>query len=122
MGNAASSAGTLSETLGGLPKRIDVDIYVNTHGTVPDLGGGTGGSAPQPRATGGPVTAGQPYLVGERGPELFVPAGNGRIVPNAATMGDTMNFYISSSDPRRAADEVGVILARRARLNKAARV
>ena len=122
LGNAGASAGILGETLGGLPKRIDVDIYVNTHGTVPDLGGGTGSNAPQPRATGGPVAAGQPYLVGERGPELFVPAGNGRIVPNAATMGDTMNFYISSSDPRRAADEVGVILARRARLNKAARV
>lgn len=122
LGNAASSAGTLSENLGGLPKRIDVDIYVNTHGTVPDLSGGVGGSAPQPRATGGPVAAGQPYVVGERGPELFVPAGNGRIVPNAAMMGDTMNFYISSSDPRQAADEVSVILARRARLNKAARV
>lgn len=122
LGNASSSAGTLSENLGGLPKRIDVDIYVNTHGTVPDLGGGTGGSAPQPRATGGPVAAGQPYVVGERGPELFVPAGNGRIVPNAAMMGDTVNFYISSSDPRQAADEVSVILARRARLNRAARV
>ena len=32
------------------------------------------------RATGGPVTAGRPYWVGERGPELFVPPGEGRIV------------------------------------------
>jgi hypothetical protein len=31
------------------------------------------------RATGGPVSAGRPYVVGERGSELFVPAGNGRI-------------------------------------------
>ena len=31
------------------------------------------------RATGGPVTAGRAYLVGERGPELFVPAASGRI-------------------------------------------
>jgi phage-related minor tail protein len=31
------------------------------------------------RATGGPVTAGRPYLVGERGPELFVPSSGGRI-------------------------------------------
>ena len=31
------------------------------------------------RATGGPVSAGRPYLVGERGPELFVPHGAGRI-------------------------------------------
>jgi hypothetical protein len=31
------------------------------------------------RATGGPVTAGRPYLVGECGPELFVPSSGGRI-------------------------------------------
>jgi len=31
------------------------------------------------RAHGGPVSAGRPYLVGERGPELFVPSGGGRI-------------------------------------------
>lgn len=31
------------------------------------------------RATGGPVSAGRPYVVGERGPELFVPNGGGRI-------------------------------------------
>lgn len=34
------------------------------------------------RATGGPVAGGTPYLVGEKGPELFVPTGNGMIVPN----------------------------------------
>ena len=33
------------------------------------------------RATGGPVVGGRGYLVGERGPELFVPAGAGRIEP-----------------------------------------
>lgn len=31
------------------------------------------------RATGGPVSGGRSYLVGERGPELFVPSGGGRI-------------------------------------------
>jgi len=34
------------------------------------------------KALGGPVDAGQAYLVGEQGPELFVPRGAGRIVPN----------------------------------------
>ena len=34
------------------------------------------------RANGGPVNAGRPYLVGERGiPEMFIPATGGRIVP-----------------------------------------
>lgn len=31
------------------------------------------------RATGGPVSGGRAYMVGERGPELFVPSGSGRI-------------------------------------------
>lgn len=34
------------------------------------------------RATGGPVSADAPYLVGERGPELFVPNTAGKIVSN----------------------------------------
>lgn len=34
------------------------------------------------RAIGGPVTSGRPFLVGERGPELFVPPASGKIVPN----------------------------------------
>jgi TP901 family phage tail tape measure protein len=34
------------------------------------------------RAAGGPVNAGQPYIVGEKGPELFVPRNAGGIVPN----------------------------------------
>lgn len=36
------------------------------------------------RALGGPVMGGETYLVGEHGPELFTPAGNGAITPNAA--------------------------------------
>jgi hypothetical protein len=34
------------------------------------------------RALGGPVSSNTPYMVGERGPELFVPNGAGSIVPN----------------------------------------
>jgi phage-related minor tail protein len=36
------------------------------------------------RAAGGPVSAGSPYLVGERGPELFMPRTSGSIYPNDA--------------------------------------
>lgn len=35
------------------------------------------------RAIGGPVQAGSPYMVGERGPELFVPEKSGSIVSNS---------------------------------------
>jgi lambda family phage tail tape measure protein len=34
------------------------------------------------KASGGPVSGGTPYLVGEQGPELFIPQGSGNIVPN----------------------------------------
>jgi hypothetical protein len=37
------------------------------------------------RATGGPVAPERPYLVGERGPELFVPTAAGRVEPVAAS-------------------------------------
>jgi chromosome segregation ATPase len=37
------------------------------------------------RAAGGSVTAGNPYIVGERGPELFVPGASGTIIPNKSS-------------------------------------
>jgi hypothetical protein len=39
------------------------------------------------RANGGPVMGGKAYLVGERGPELFIPRASGGIVPNGAMGG-----------------------------------
>lgn len=49
------------------------------------LGGALGALFGLPgRATGGPVSPGQGYLVGERGPELFVPTSAGRIEANGA--------------------------------------
>lgn len=45
------------------------------------------------RAEGGPVAGGAAYMVGERGPELFVPRMSGTIIPNKAmgAMGNTTN-------------------------------
>lgn len=40
---------------------------------------------PDQRASGGPVASGTPYLVGEKGPELFVPSSYGRIVDAFST-------------------------------------
>jgi hypothetical protein len=48
-------------------------------------GSGTFGALAElftPAALGGPVWGGQPLLVGEKGPELFVPSTSGQIVPN----------------------------------------
>jgi hypothetical protein len=62
------------------------------------LGGSAGGFAPSGplaavgnfnplptsfgRANGGPAIGGMPYMVGERGPELFVPGGSGGVMSN----------------------------------------
>lgn len=50
---------------------IDIGSFI---GGLNPFGGG--------RANGGPVSASTPYVVGERGPELFVPSSSGSIVPN----------------------------------------
>jgi len=47
------------------------------------------------RAEGGPVRAGSTYLVGEQGPELFVPGANGQIIPNHALSGGGGGLAIS---------------------------
>jgi len=41
-----------------------------------------GGQFQAGKALGGPVRAGEPYVVGEKGPELFMPGVSGNIVPN----------------------------------------
>ena len=38
-------------------------------------------------AGGGPATAGKPYIVGEKGPELFVPKSSGTVIPNGQLVG-----------------------------------
>jgi len=54
-------------------------------------------------AEGGPANANTPYIVGERGPELFVPRSAGTVIPNnqMSNMGSTTNVtnnYISAID------------------------
>lgn len=50
-----------------------------------------------PRAAGGPVSPGQPYVVGEKGPEYFVPSAAGTIVPmsQSGSGGVTVNVDMS---------------------------
>lgn len=47
------------------------------------------------RATGGPVAPGAAYLVGERGPEMFVPTSSGQIVPNGRPLGGARDVRVS---------------------------
>jgi len=49
------------------------------------------------RALGGSVTGNRPYLVGERGPELFVPGAQGNIVPNNAMGSASVTVNVDAS-------------------------
>ena len=56
------------------------------------------GSIPELAANGGPVGMRKPYVVGERGPELFVPNQSGNIIPNhdlAGVGGGSTNIVVN---------------------------
>lgn len=56
------------------------------------------------RATGGPVAPGRAYMVGERGPELFVPTSSGRVETGGPARGP-VNVTVNVSAPRDARPE-----------------
>jgi len=67
-------------------------------------GGGLGGLIGQSlgalvglpgRATGGPVSPGRAYLVGENGPEVFLPTASGRIEPGGAKGGQGRDVRVA---------------------------
>ena len=68
------------------------------------------------RAIGGAVGMGRPYLVGERGPELFVPGAQGNIVPNNAMGGANIVVNVDASGSSVEGDsdqasQLGTVLA-----------
>jgi len=63
------------------------------------IGGAIGNVFGGGKASGGPVMGGTTYLVGEQGPELFTPSGNGNIIPNGALGGGggTINITVNGA-------------------------
>ena len=71
-------------------------------GLLSSLGGAVAGLLGLPgRATGGPVTGGRAYMVGERGPEMFVPTASGQIVAGGGGRG-AVNVTVNVAAPRDA--------------------
>jgi phage-related minor tail protein len=68
-------------------------IFANLLSSLPTLFGAPG------KAIGGPVSPGRPYLVGERGPELFVPTASGRIETGRAGGGRDVRLNITINAP-----------------------
>lgn len=82
----------------------------NAGGMAGTIGGLLGAALGLPgRAHGGPVSEARPYLVGERGPELFVPGSSGAIQPLAvggASTSSVVNVKLSAPPEAR---EVAVL-------------
>ena len=83
--DAAISGGNLSEIIKGLAQDL-LRLVFKQEITTPFAAGITNFIAGM-RAGGGPVGAGNAYIVGEKGPELFVPSSSGSIIPNGGGSG-----------------------------------
>lgn len=92
LGDAAEAAMMTGRNITDIPayKRIVIEIVTYGLGAVRRAMAATGASgnaALSQRASGGPVSAGTPYVVGEEGPEVFVPNSSGKILPNRGRRG-----------------------------------
>ena len=78
-------------------KLLDVAVNLALFGAMSGTGTGGGllGGLFKKRAKGGPVSSGQTYMVGERGPELFVPGRSGTIVANDKMGGGSTNVIVN---------------------------
>lgn len=94
-----SITGPLADALGSL---------FSPSGTTSSSSATPLGSGIKPKALGGTVGMGQTYMVGEKGPELFIPGKTGTIVPNSqlggsgAVVNQTINISTGVSQTVRA--------------------
>lgn len=94
-----------------------VGILKSVGGGVGNAIGAVGGALF--RAGGGPVASGTAYLVGEHGPEMFVPSGGGRVTGAPVGAGPvSLTFNISgAADPEATARAVRDTILRLKRSN-----
>ena len=111
---------------------IQVLIIQQIVGVVGTGGAGSGGrglagilsGTSGTRAMGGSVTAGKPYLVGEKGAELFIPHSAGRIEPNNSMGGGQVvvnqTINVSTGVQQTVRAEIATLLPQIANASKAA--
>ena len=85
----------------------------STMATGAAIGAGLGGTAAyaglslmSKRERGGPVKAGNPYVVGEKRPELFIPTQSGHILPNVPHMAEGSGATFSGVDGKSMLQEL----------------
>jgi hypothetical protein len=78
-----------------------VNALISGYNVVNNLFGGKDLPKIPQLAQGGPVNSNSPYIVGEVGPELFVPSSSGKIVPNnqlsTGSSGTTINLTVNGA-------------------------
>lgn len=105
LGKALQAVASVVSTLIGLFANLVgiINAAVNAIKAVASAGKAIGGAIGGAlgfgggRAAGGPVSAGTAYVVGERGPELFVPGASGTIIPNGSGGGTTINLTVNGA-------------------------
>lgn len=92
-----------------------IKSFVGGGGDAPE------GGAPPGRALGGPVSAGNPYIVGERRRELFVPGMDGAIIPRVArpVTAAALAGLLAAPVPAAAAPAGGVTISAPVTINAA---
>lgn len=92
--------GFISDAVSAINKLVSL---IKNNPIISGISGAIGSLFGGGKASGGAVSGGTPYLVGEKGAELFVPQGNGTIVPNNRLSGGnntTINLNVSGAiDP-----------------------
>ena len=96
-GVVATLIGLFSNLVGIINAAVNAIRAVASVGR--SIGGAIGGALGfgGGRAMGGPVSARTAYVVGERGPELFVPGSSGSIIPNGMGGGTTINLTVNGA-------------------------
>jgi hypothetical protein len=87
LGRAIAQAASFKAAIDALPtyhKTVIVTEYQTT------------GSPPSGRQHGGPVSGGRPYIVGEHGPEVFVPWMSGKVLPSISAAFKNATSRVSS--------------------------
>ncbi len=98
--------GALGNIFGGGLSLGGGSSNISSAGASYDFSAFSGISLGGARADGGPTAAGLPYLVGERGPEIFLPSSSGQVIPNHELanlgggngIGTTNNYYGPGAD------------------------
>lgn len=91
-----------------------VNLLISAYNVVNNIIPGSKDLSKIPKlAAGGPVSSNRPYIVGEVGPELFVPSSSGRIVPNnqMGGSGSVININVTGAiDPEGTARSIVNVL------------